>query len=368
MLGQTQSPNSGTGPSTPTGSEAVWTFRGYQMRPSEFNTAMVHFYRAEVQRANVWRQRLDTTTNWAVVTTGAAISFALSSPNNHYGVLILNTLLVTLFLWMEARRYRYYELWSHRVRLMETDFFANMLVPPFQPSADWAETLAESLLQPDFPISLWEAIGRRLRRNYIWIFIILGGAWLLKTFLHPTPAAHLAEFLDRSAMGPIPGWVMLSAGLIYNGLLTFLAIFTTGLQQAEGEVLGKWGEEVPILNRVWESFEVHESGTANQTSRTAHPGQRPNLQTRHRKQLLALIISGKPQPIADRIMREMQRGVTGLDGVGMYTNNATRVLLCAVTVTEMPQLKSIVKAEDEKAFVIVAPAQEIVGKGFQTLS
>src|SRR5262245_15076470 len=106
--------------------EAVWTFRGYQMRPAEFNTAMVHFYRGEVQRSNAWRQRLDTTTNWAVVATGAAISFALSNPMNHYGVIILNTLLVTLFLWIEARRYRYYELWAYRVRLMETDFFGSM--------------------------------------------------------------------------------------------------------------------------------------------------------------------------------------------------------------------------------------------------
>src|SRR5512134_3046534 len=80
--------------------EAVWTFRGYQMRPAEFNTAMVHFYRGEVQRSNTWRHRLDTTTNWAVVATGAAISFVFSSSENHYGVIILNTLLVTLFLWI----------------------------------------------------------------------------------------------------------------------------------------------------------------------------------------------------------------------------------------------------------------------------
>lgn len=363
MLGQTQSPNSGPGAAGPTGTDPVWTFRGYQMRPAEFNTAMVHFYRAEVQRANVWRQRLDTTTNWAVVTTGAAISFALSSPNNHYGVLILNTMLVTLFLCMEARRYRYYELWSHRLRLMETDFFANMLVPPFQPSPDWAENLAESLLQPDFPISMLEAIGRRLRRNYIWIFIILGGAWMLKSFLHPTAAQTLVEFIDRSALGPIPGWVMLATGLIYNGFLFFVAIFTAGLQQAEGEVLGKWGDDVPIMNRVWDSFEVRESEHASQLNGAG----RPNLQTRRRKQLLAFVISSKPQPIADRIMRELRRGVTGLDGVGMYTNNATRVLLCAATVTEMPKLKSIVKAEDDNAFVIVAPAQEIVGRGFQAM-
>ncbi len=88
----------------------VWRYRGYKMRPAEFNTAMVHYYRAEIQRSNVWRTRLDATTNWAVIAAGAALSFALSSPENHYGVIILDTLLVTLFLWIEARRYRYYEL------------------------------------------------------------------------------------------------------------------------------------------------------------------------------------------------------------------------------------------------------------------
>src|SRR5574337_765024 len=168
-------------------SEPVWTFRGYQMRPPEFNTAMVHLYRGEVQRSNTWRTRLDNTTNWAVVAAGAAISFALSDPNHHYGVIILDTLLVTLFLWIEARRYRYYEFWSYRVRLMETDFYAAMLVPPFGPSPDWAESLAENLLSPRFPISMWEAFGRRLRRNYLWIYFMLGAAWVGKTYLFPTP-------------------------------------------------------------------------------------------------------------------------------------------------------------------------------------
>ena len=42
-----------------------------KMSSAEFNTAMVHFYRGEIQRANVWRNRLDTTTNWAVLTAGA---------------------------------------------------------------------------------------------------------------------------------------------------------------------------------------------------------------------------------------------------------------------------------------------------------
>jgi uncharacterized membrane protein len=345
------------------GNEAVWTFRGYEMRPSEFNTAMVHYYRAEIQRSNVWRQRLDTTTNWAVVTTGAAISFALSSPNNHFGLIILNTMLVTLFLWMEARRYRYYELWSHRARLMETDFFAHMLVPPFGPSSDWAENLAESLLQPDFPISMWEAFGRRLRRNYLWIFLILGAAWLLKTYLHPTPALDLAEFARRSALGQIPGWAVIGLGVIYNGVLFVLGIFTSGLQQAEGEVLAKWGEDVPVFNRLWDTLEVRETETAMQSN----VGRRKDggLQSRRRKQLLALIISPKSEVIAQRILKEMRRGVTGLSGRGMYTNRPSEVLMVAVTVTEMPQLKELVKSEDGKAFLIVTPVQEVVGRGFQ---
>ena len=50
-----------------------------RMGQTEFNTAMIHFYRGEVQRSNTWRNRLDTTTNWAVLTAGATLSFVFSS-------------------------------------------------------------------------------------------------------------------------------------------------------------------------------------------------------------------------------------------------------------------------------------------------
>ena len=331
------------------------------MRPAEFNTAMVHFYRGEVQRSNTWRMRLDNTTNWAVVAAGAAISFALSDPAHHYGVIILDTLLVTLFLWIEARRYRYYELWSHRVRLMETDFFGSMLVPPFAPSPDWAEGLAESLLHPDFPISMWEAFGRRFRRNYMWIFLILGVAWGLKGFLHPAPATSIAELLSRSALGPIPGWAMLAIGLVYNGMLFIIGFGTAGLTQATGEVLPKYGQ-VPILSRLWQSMEVQEGTSTNKARERA--AARP---TRYRKQLLAMIIAAKPQEISARILKEMKRGVTALHGQGMYTHQERDILMVAVTVTEMSHLKALVCAEDPNAFVVVAPATEVLGRGFQPL-
>ena len=352
-------PGDDAGETPPKPSEPVWRFRGYQLRPSEFTTAMVHFYRGELSRSIAWRTRLDNTTNWAVVTTGAAISFALSDPMHHYGVIILDTLLVTLFLSIEARRYRYYELWSRRVRLMETDFFAAMLVPPFGPSPEWAESLAESLLHPEFPISVWEAVGRRYRRNYVWIFIILGLAWALKGYLHPTLATTWAQFLEHSALGPIPGWMMLAAGLVYNGLLFIIGYVTAGLTQASGEVLPKFGE-FPVLSGLWHAMETHEAGGGGLRERLT-------ARTRRRQSLLALIISSKPQAVAARIMKDLGRGVTALHGRGMYTEQDRDVLMAAVTVTEMAHLKEVVSSEDPNAFVIVSPATEVLGRGFQPL-
>lgn len=219
--------------------ELVWRFRGYGLRPGEFNTAMVHYYRAEVTRSNVWRTRLDNTTNWAVLTTGAALSFAFTSPDHHHILIPINTLLVALFAFIEARRYRYYELWSYRIHLIENDFFAAMLVPPFAPSEGWAERLAQSLRQPSFTISFWEAFGRRFRRNYQYMFGVLALSWVLKIFLHPTPLTNLEEFVRRASLGAIPGELILLTGGLVNGLFFAMGWLTVNLKEASGEVLNR---------------------------------------------------------------------------------------------------------------------------------
>jgi len=341
-------------PSSPQEEEAVWTYRGYKLKTSEFVTAMVHLFRAEIQRANVWRQRLDTTTNWAVVATGATLSISFSQPNVHHGVIILNTLLVTWFLFIEARRYRYYELWSYRVRLMETDFFAAMLVPPFHPSPEWAESLAENLLSPSFPISMWEAFGRRLRRNYLWIFLILFVSWMGKSYLFPQPALHVQEFIQRGAIGPINGVVIIALGIVYHIFLLLIAIGTVGMTQASGEILPRFGGEIGQEHDV-------ESGSTKGLRAWLYPQHR-------RKQLLALIITDKAKAVSDRILTDLRRGVTALSGKGMYTGQDRSVLMCALTVTEVHNLKSAVAKEDPQAFVIVSPAQEILGRGFNPLA
>jgi uncharacterized membrane protein len=203
----------------------VWTYRGYHLSKSEFNTAMVHLFRAEVARANVWRQRLDTTTNWAVISTGAVLSFSFAEPSAHHSAVILSTLLVTLFLFIEARRYRYYEVWSTRVRLLEADFFAKMLVEPFRPSDD-----------PQFTISYWEALGRRYRRNYMWIYILLATSWVLKVALVPDSIQSLDQFFERASMGALSGELVFALGVFINGVLFVVGVLTRRMRDASGEI------------------------------------------------------------------------------------------------------------------------------------
>lgn len=343
-------------PKTPGSDETVWTYRGYKMRGGEFNSAMVHLYRGEITRSNVWRTRLDATTNWAVIVTGAAISISFAEGAEKHGAIILSTLLITIFLFLEARRYRYYELWSKRVRLLETDFYAAMLVPPFRPAGDWAESLAESLLQPSFPISMLEAFGRRFRRNYIWLYLVLALAWLVKIWLHPTAPTSWTEFVERAAMGDLPGWLVLLAGLVFNGTLFLIGLLTSGLRQASGEVLPRYNFALPGL--------LGFDPTAKQPAHHRQAWFRPSA---HRQQLIVHIITDHAQAVSERIMSEMRRGVTALSGTGMYTGKAHSVLMCVLTVTEVAQLKTLVSAVDPHAFVTISPAQEVLGSGFGAL-
>lgn len=226
-----------------------------RLQPADFNTAMVHFYRGEIQRSNVWRNRLDATTNWAVITAGATLSFVFSSPDNPHFAIPINSILVSIFLFMEARRYRYYEVWANRVRILETGYFAPMLshrtIPP---DKEWAEHISDDLVTPHFTISEWEAVGRRLRANYLWIFILLAVSWTLKVYIHPSPipTVTLLErerfwelFFQRAQVGLAPGWLVILIGAIFNFIIFFIAFSTLRLKDASSEVL-------PL-----ESFEWH---------------------------------------------------------------------------------------------------------------
>lgn len=77
-----------------------------------------------------------------------------------------------------------------------------------------------------------------------------------------------------------------------------------------------------------------------------------------------MIISDKAEMIAERLMHEIDRGVTGLKGVGMYSGKAKTVLMCVVKREEIPQVKHIVQECDPQAFVLLSDAREVLGEGF----
>ena len=179
-------------------------------RKAEFSAAeigaLAHLYRGEVYRSTVWRTRLDSSTNWAVVTTGIALSATFSNAEASPLPMVLVGLLVSVFLLFEARRYGYFNVWRARARLLETDFYAPMIGGEgVQLDSGWTELLANDYRDPRYHISFARAIGRRLRRTYAWIFVIQAIAYYGKLAIHPTPLTSLADLWERAAIGPIPG-------------------------------------------------------------------------------------------------------------------------------------------------------------------
>lgn len=202
----------------------------------EFNAAeigaLAHLYRGEVYRSTVWRTRLDNTTNWAVVTLGIALSVTFASTAASPLPLLLVGILSVVFLVFEARRYRYFNVWRARARWMETHFYAPLLRGEGVSAGNgWPQILAQDYCEPRHHISMARAIGRRLRRTYIWILGIQALAYVGKMAIHPVPISSFAELVQRAAVGPIPGEWMLIGGLLFNGSWIIFAIVTLYLDR-----------------------------------------------------------------------------------------------------------------------------------------
>ena len=182
-----------------------------QHADGHYVTAMSHFYRGEVGRIMAWRARLDNTTNWAITATSTIFTVAFSIERVPHIIFVFNIAIVTIMLWIEARRYRFYDAFRARVRMLEAHF----LVPVVMQRAsalegDWRKLLAEDLIVPGFKITTFDALGRRLKRNYVFIYIVILVAWITKIFLHAQPAidSWTAFYRALSVGTSIPGWLV----------------------------------------------------------------------------------------------------------------------------------------------------------------
>jgi uncharacterized membrane protein len=191
-------------------------------------TALSHLYRGELYRSTVWRTRLDTTTNWAVVTTGISLSLTFSSASATPLPLVLVGLLVAVFLSIEARRYRFFDFWRIRAHVLEVNFFGPILRGQgVRTDNNWNEILYQDYRSPNLHITYLEAIGRRIRRNYGWIFMIQVVAYIGKLMIHPMPITSLSEIFVRATIGPVPGQIVLLAGFAFHATWIAIAFHTS---------------------------------------------------------------------------------------------------------------------------------------------
>ena len=201
--------------------------------PMETINTMVHYYRGELGRMAGWRDRIDRTSNWAITVVAALLSVSLSTPTSHHGVLLFAMLLVSLLLMIEARRYRFFDVYRARVRQLERCYFAEILNPRGQLDMDWAAPIAKSLRKPEFLISYRDAACRRLRRNYCWLYFILLLAWALKIsssmMQRPATAGKdmtlaLEHVVANAALGPVPGSVVIGFVLLFYAVIVYFSL------------------------------------------------------------------------------------------------------------------------------------------------
>lgn len=81
---------------------------------------------------------------------------------------------------------------------------------------------------------------------------------------------------------------------------------------------------------------------------------------------LIYVISDKPVEITDRILAELDVGVTHLSGEGAYSGKEKKIIMCVVRKPIAPRIEEIVKEEDSDAFMIITSATEIFGEGYKS--
>ena len=201
----------------------------------DYVTVLAHYYRGEMARMISWRNRIDLTTNWAIGAMAGMLSLSLSAPATAHGVLLFAMLVVFLILFIEARRYRFFHLYRSRVRLLERHYYARVLTGlDIAEQEHWLEQLGDDLRAPRFSLSLPHALSRRLRRNYVWMFLILLLAWVLKLSGILSDGAADTPLLAGAAIGAVPGWLVTAGVALFYAMLGFLML---AYRQATGELM-----------------------------------------------------------------------------------------------------------------------------------
>ena len=184
-------------------------------------TTLTELYRGEIDRTTNWRGRLDQTTNWTVTIIAAVLTWVFSNPDNPHYLLLIGMLTVMTFHIIETRRYRRYDVWRARIRLLERDVFAAAVHPDDNADHDdWRSELGTDLRRPALKMPFIEAYARRYRRVYLPLQTVLLVAWVVRITVFSAEAGPIAT----AGVVGVPGEVVIAVvGLAYFGTGAIMA-------------------------------------------------------------------------------------------------------------------------------------------------
>lgn len=211
--------------------------------PSSMVGLLGHLYRGQMDRVTSWRSRLDQTTYWAVTIMAAILTWSFSSQNNpHYLLLVaMGTLLV--FLFVETRRYRAYDVWRERIRLLEQDLFAQMLDPDEEMThREWRERIGDDLRNPAVKVTVFTAFARRLSRVYYPFLLVLLAAWVVRITAFETNESWRTTAAIPGVSGSVVVGVVVAVYLVLTAVLVYYLLWEPSGEFHEREQSDPWKE------------------------------------------------------------------------------------------------------------------------------
>jgi uncharacterized membrane protein len=204
-------------------------------------SSFAHLYRGEVYRMRFWRERLDRTTHWAIIVIAAILTWSFSSRTRPHYIILMGIAILTVFLLIEARRFRGYEVWRSRVRTLQKNVFGYGLDPSRDlPDPGWREALSEDYRTPTVTISIEESLAHRLRRVYFPLYCLLGAAWIIRI-----TGFAMASWPQSAMIAGIPGDVvtaLVAAFYLLIGAIAYRPRTWHVAGEIQGAEHGAWDE------------------------------------------------------------------------------------------------------------------------------
>ncbi len=199
---------------------------------SEMLSLLQQYYRGEMSQSATFLGRLDLTVDWAIAVVTAILALSFESRGSY--LLLIGMVALSMFLIFDVRRYRMYDAYRARVRLIEENVLANAFDPEGVPLTNWREEIANDLKHPTYKVSYIETLARRLKRIYLPLLVLLGLAWLFRiTIFVPDETWN-----ETAAIPGIPGEIVVSiVGVFY--VVLFVLTFWPRERKAKGEFHGK---------------------------------------------------------------------------------------------------------------------------------